>query len=109
MRHGPGGLDETHPLIQNLLLASWLPRPFPLRTLPWSALHVPARCIAPPDMAGATFFSISLAVIHSDAGPAATAFIVPGGVASKNPVPSRFPAGARNLRVFRPPFNIPDW
>jgi hypothetical protein len=42
-------------------------------------------------MAGATFFSISLAVIHSDAGPAATAFIVPGGVASKNLSQAAFP------------------
>jgi hypothetical protein len=34
-------------------------------------------------MAGAIFFSVSWAVIHSDAGPAVIGFIVFGGVVSK--------------------------
>jgi len=60
-------------------------------------------------MAGVTFLSTSSAVIHSDAGPAATAFIVSGGVAFRDFELSRFPTCAQNPRVFATSFGIPDW
>ena len=50
-------------------------------------------------MGGVTFFFISLAVTHSDAGPAATAFIVSGGVVFRDFELSRFPR-AREIEGF---------
>jgi hypothetical protein len=73
------GLDEAKRLIQNLGPEPWLLLPSPPHTPLLLVLHVPVRCIALPDMAGAIFSFISWADTHSDVGVAATASIDSGG------------------------------